>query len=339
MNIQDSNNSLAQLDTKTYGNLTDDLFDFFNTPYEADTKPVSPVITSIVLCGLGILANSLSIFAILYLHNKLSTHLKLIINLCVSDALIVVPTLVSKIIYMTETSTFCSAVAERLIIDLALLATLLNLLMIAVDHYFAILRPLLYRRKMTNFRGNFFIIGIWVTSLFGIALEILAGVVVKNKNDSLCGAIAFDEYDSEICIVGFIFVVLLVVIVIYTRIYIRVVKLISTHERRRYHHYDSGSFKALVTTSLFVGTFVLFWTPIGIFNVYSYMQTESYILKNLQKNTLIGDILFLILQLNTIADPIIYALRLPPVQRGCKALVEKRILVRKEKSTSEMAYL
>ncbi|XP_060585954.1 adrenocorticotropic hormone receptor-like [Ruditapes philippinarum] len=313
-------NSMHEQDRNSSGQSTANWYDLYYEEYNEldNTYTVTSVdVISIVLCILGIVANIVSINMVIRLHQKLSTHLKLIISLCCSDCLILIPTFLSKVFLMTHEINLCFNVAVRLVTDLALLATLLNLLAIAADHYLAILRPLMYKKQMTNIRGMIAVLVIWFVSVLAIAVEIIMGIAHQREMEPLCEAIAYDKVNSELGIVIFIFIVLLVIFVIYGRIYICVVRNRSIHSETRHRQKETSNIKALVTTSLFVLTFVFFWTPIGIFNVYLYNKDNMYILNNLEKIEQIGDILYVILLLNAIADPIIYTFRLPQIQRKC----------------------
>ena len=274
-------------------------------------------VVSFPLSILGALINILSICAVSKVHKKLSTHLNLIISLCLSDCLILATSVLKSILLIAQRVNICFNVAARLLTDLALIATLLNLLAIAVDHYLAILKPFFYKKEMTNIRGICVVMAIWILSVITISVEIVMGKINQQEMEPVCQAIAFDKANSEFGIVTFIFVVLFVIIMIYIRIYICIVRNRSAHSNRRHRQKDSGNFKALVTTSLFVLTFVLFWVPIGIFNAYIYTKGEEYSIENFENIVLIAEILRLILLLNAIADPVIYTIRLPQVHRRC----------------------
>ena len=290
---------------------------YFDQNQEDEDTLSSRDVLSIILSILGIFANIFSIFIINRIHMRLTTHLKLIISLCVSDCLILIPSLLKTFVIMTHGINVCFNVAARLMTDLALLASLLNLLAIAIDHYLAILKPLFYKKSMTHIRGICVVLVIWVASMLAISVEIIVGMIHKKETGTLCVAIAYDEINSEVGIVSFIFVVLFVIFVIYARVYVCVHRNRETHSRIRHRQRDTSNIKALVTTSLFVLTFVLFWTPVGIFHVYVYNVDENYIKENLDDIIQAGEIVNVVLLLNTITDPIIYTFRLPQVHRRC----------------------
>ncbi|XP_060570976.1 neuropeptides B/W receptor type 2-like [Ruditapes philippinarum] len=315
-------NSMHDQDTNSSGYTTEDWYDLYYDEYnELDSMyTVTPVdVIFIVLCILGIIANIVSIGMVIRSHQKLSTHLKLIISLCCSDSLILIPTFLSKVFFMTHVINVCINVTVRLVTDLALLATLLNLLAIAVDHYLVMLRPFMHKKQMTRACANgvFAVLAIWFGSVLAIAVEIIMGLVHQREMEPLCEAIAYDKTNSELVIVAIIFIVLFVIFVIYARIFIWVVRNRSIHSRTMHQQKYTSNIKALVTTFLFVLTFVFFWTPIGIFNVYIYNKDIMYILNNLEDIEQIGDILYVILLLNAIADPIIYTFSQPQIRKKC----------------------
>ncbi|XP_053381853.1 melanocortin receptor 5-like [Mercenaria mercenaria] len=274
---------------------------------------------------LGLLANSFTIQAILNIpkHHR-SAHLKFVISLACSDILILVAIFCGDIIYIfSSLHSDCSRLLKTLMLDVPLLATLLNLLAMALDHYLASFRQLHYPHLMTRSRGNYVICCIWMFSVASVLTEFVIGIDLSaNTFGSFCMAIAYDSYNIEQFIVGTIFVVLLFIILIYIRMYIHVRRSLPGRPRHK-RQSVSPSLKTLVTTMLFIGTFLLFWAPEGVFQIYMYLRTktdEKFIHEHLDDITHVSDILFLILQLNSLADPIIYAIRLPKVQQGLKRL-------------------
>ncbi|XP_060601446.1 histamine H2 receptor-like [Ruditapes philippinarum] len=290
---------------------------------EIFTNPIE--VTSFIICVLGLIANCLSIIATIHIPHGQSTHSKLIISLGVSDSLILIAILLHNLMYIFTSWDACTKLTKRLILDTALLATLINLFVMAIDHNLAIMKPLHYRRFMSKFRGNCLIIFIWVFSLIMGLTEVIVGLVTKGQmKQPFCIVVSNDEFDIELIIIGVIFFVLLAIVVIYVRIYTLVKQLMNRD--RMMHQDEMHSYKAIVTTLLIIGTFTLFWAPDGIFQVYMYIKLKTdrfYVYMNVKRFTTINDILFLLLQFNSLADPLIYAIRLREVQRGYKVVFYK----------------
>ncbi|XP_045189542.2 adrenocorticotropic hormone receptor-like [Mercenaria mercenaria] len=276
-------------------------------------------LVSFTLSILGIIANVTAIFATVKVPNYKTTHSKLIVSLCVSDGLVLIA-IPLKYILDTFSDLFgdCKNLYKP-ILYIALIATQINLLAMALDHYIAIMRPLHHRRLMSNFRGNFIVMIIWVFSITAGLLEFIIGLLMKAESGdtkSVCTIILIDQYDLEIFIIGFIFVVLFIIVIIYTRIYMQLKSHVLVGIPRK------QTSKALVTTVLLIGTFTLCWAPMGIFQIYMnflYKTDVFYLIDHLEALLLVNRILLIILQLNSLIDPLIYAIRLPQVRTGCHA--------------------
>ena len=280
--------------------------DIFSEPIESIT---------ISVCLLGIIANGASIIAVVKMRKKMTTHLKLIISLCMSDALILLAYLSLYAAYIFTNWHYCTKAVVRLTGDIAILATLLNLFVMALDHYGAIIKPLLYKQKMTNIKGNCAVLIVWFISILGGLTEVFTAI---GQGGSICFAIIDGNFYIEMFIIGFIFFVLTAICFLYGRIYCRIKEAMPLRERAS-HHSEAGSLKALMTTALFVGTFILLWTPFALFSIYMYTDNVNTI-QDIDAIFLINNILFLFLLLNACFDPIIYAVRLPTVKRGLLSL-------------------
>ncbi|XP_060566957.1 adrenocorticotropic hormone receptor-like [Ruditapes philippinarum] len=280
------------------------------------TDPIEAL--TVIVCVVGIIANVASILAVVKMRQKMTTHLKLIMSLCLSDALISLGNFSFYFTYIFFNKHDCISTVVRLTSDIAIFTTLLNLLAMALDHYGAIIKPLRYRQKMTFCKGNCAVIMVWLVSLFIGLPEVVFAI---GQGGSICTVIAEGNHHIELAIILFIFIVLFAICLLYGRIYSRIKRAMPRRERAR-HHSDSGSVKALMTTGLFVGTFILFWTPFALYTVFMYIKNRNdrmYIVLNIDKVTQILNILYLILLLNAVFDPFIYAIRLPKVKQRFQA--------------------
>lgn len=298
-------------------NSTDEMFsDIYQTWIET---------ISSVLCILGLIANALSITATVHIPHRRTMHFKLIISLGISDSVLLAAIFLYNMINVCYIADECAALFAKLMLDVAMLATLINLLLMAVDHYLVITKPLNYGRFMTNYNGTVLILGIWAVSIAFTLLELIVALATMSETpETFCEQVIYDDFELEFAIVVFIFVVLFGISLIYTRIYILVKSIIT--QDRILHQYEMHNCKAIVTTLLIIGTFVLFWTPHGIYLIYLEVmihKDKKFVIDQFQQFLTINATLFLILQLNCLADPLIYAFRLRYVQEGYSAVFYK----------------
>ena len=119
-------------------------------------------VVKIVICILGLIGNILSIIATVNVpREKWSTYNKLIINLAVSDILIVCSVFVYIILTFTAVYHPFTEVFHQMFLNIALTSTLFNLVLMAIDHYFAIIYALYYDRVFSDLRVNCVIICLW----------------------------------------------------------------------------------------------------------------------------------------------------------------------------------
>lgn len=278
-------------------------------------------LVSFILSILGLTANGTAILATARVPNGNSkTHSKLIINLCVSDGLVLIAIPLKYIFDMfSEIFKECK-ILYKPVLYIALIATQINLLAMALDHYLAIMRPLHHRQLLSNFRGCWIVIGIWAFSITAGLMEFIVGLMraESGNNKSICTTIQIDEYDLEIFIIGFIFVLLIIIVVIYTKIYVRLKEHAMIGIPRQ------QTTKALVTTVLLIGSFTLSWAPIGIYQIYINVllkTNDPYLTDHIMEFILVDKILLIVLQMNSLIDPLIYAIRLPQVRTGCQTVL------------------
>ena len=288
-------------------------------------------IVLIVLSFVGLVANLLSVVATLHIPHGQTTHSKLIINLAVSDICIILSVflnVVEKVTSPLHLSTNCVEVANQAFLDFALLAILMNLLAMGIDHYIAILKPMQYHQIMSNFRGNMIIVLIWIISLFGGFLDIIVGGFKETKSDKsdeeFCSKVYRDDFQAMLIIFGLVLLELLVLGYIYLRIFCEVQRLLK---RGATLHQDyMHNKKAIITTLLIIGTFMVCLVPNSLFQliVYILIHTDREALMNsLHAILFIHNALWVLMLSNSICDPIIYALRLQDVQRGYKRMLSK----------------
>ena len=301
---------------------------------EIFSEPVNIII--IVLSLLGLVANLSSIVATLHIPNRQTTHSKLIISLSIADictSLSVFLHVIGKVtepLHMTE---FCVEEANQGFLNFALLASLINLLLMGIDHYIAIMKPLHNHLIMSTLNANIIVLSIWIISTIGGFLDIIIGAILNTgKDGDLCLQAYTDHFDAQIFVLGLVLLEMVALIYIYFRIFLKI-KARQLHtlqqdtQRPRRRTADGlHNKKAIVTTILIVGTFMACWIPNSIFQITMLVLLHKHpeiFLNLLDHYLLIHNILWIMMLSNSLLDPFIYALRLPAVQQGYKCVLRK----------------
>ena len=277
-----------------------------------------------VICSLGLIMNILNIAAILNAPEKVTAHPKLVISLAVSDMCVVMPELLKGIISILPyvMSYFCFFIVVFYYIEPGvILVSLLNLLMLGIDHYIAIFKPLHYNRIVSKHRITLCIVLIWIFGFVASVSETIPDTVYYFTNNesrntfSFCDHMLFD-YSPRFPYV-LVIMELIVLIILYTRIYVAYKKHVT--RRQLFSPDEQHNNKAIVTTLLIIVTFMIGWCPFSIMQIV-YMTLHS------------GEPIYLwfithtfksFIFLNSSCDALIYALRLDVVKQGYKVMLVK----------------
>jgi len=288
-------------------------------------------IISFILAALGILANTISILSLLQLQQR-RLYLKLLLSLALSDALINVTILGQNFLYVVLDHGSGQLIRSALV-GTALILTLLNLMALALDQYAAIVTPFQYTRVMTTARANIVICLIWLISILCGISDFIVGVWSEHPN--YWHGTASDEYDLAMLLIGFTFLVLPFLLCVYLRIYCIVRRLL--HDSVFMYQYRGHHSKTFITTFLIIISFAICWLPLSLFKISVLIMMQNS--NKLDTNTLfyVHECLFILYQVNTLIDPILYAVRLQEVQNGYKRLRSK-ILCHGQHSTNEADY-
>jgi len=334
-------NSDLELDLEVLNNingslLSNSLWPFlqpYNWREDAHRQLLQPeYIIMLVLCLVALVTNVLSIVAICNVKRFLTTHMKLIMNLAVSDILIVfsIFILIMNKVYnqplpigitrpedrMSKACFFATVNSVNIV---AFLITLLNLFAMAVDHYIAIMMPLHYARLLSKRRGNTLLLVLWILASMGGFSNFLVGLIGYRDHSlfNYCEYIMYDGYHAEMLIFVVTIVCLFTIVVIYTRLYFEVKKLQALAQL--IPNYSFHNNKAMITTLLIIGIFSLCWLPNSIFQITLIIQIQmdkDIVYQLFSKFLQASKYLHILPLVNCIADPIIYAVRLEVVQQG-----------------------
>lgn len=284
----------------------------------------------------GICANFLSMIATANIPHGLTVHTKLIISLAISDILIcgsVIMHVVSKIffpklipkLYSKEErmTSSCMNVFVLSLNTMAHLISLLNLVAMAIDHYIAIMKPLHRQNILSRKKGNIIIIILWLLALIGGFSNFLSGLGSYDSNSkrTYCEYITRNKYHSEYLVFSITFISLFMIVYIYVVICIEIKKLqVRTPGSKKSTMRNK---KAMITTLIIIGTFIVCYLPTMLFQIIMIIQVHIDVnkVKTLFSVLLkVNKYLYVLLLLNCLLDPIIYAVRLKEVQHGYRKL-------------------
>ncbi|XP_070212595.1 adrenocorticotropic hormone receptor-like [Littorina saxatilis] len=301
------------------------------------SQPVAVI--SLTLCLLSLLANFLSILATLLGPNGLVTHLKLVVSLGLSDMLLSFSTVsdtLNRIFNASPTMSTppdqrlafaCASTFHFALRTMAIVISLLNLLVMALDHYVAIMNPLHYPTRLSRTTGNVIICCIWLVAFVTGCSVFFADVEEFHKvsrHFNYCEYVQYSDYQSEYLVFTVAFISFIVITYTYGRIYVEV--------RRTYRNGSTNPMdyvrnrKALLTTLLIIGTFVFCWLPTCLFQIALVIQVhvDKVVVKRMYVAFLRANrYLNALLLLNSLCDPIIYAFRLRDVQLGYRKLFQR----------------
>ena len=264
----------------------------------------SSTVVAVILGIMALFGNITSLLALTQISRRLSSYIYIIISLALSDIVITVTMMLSivhKIIHPAYYPGFgpenarltsrCMFVCIKAVNTMALTSTLLNALAMALDHYVAILRPMHHQIILTKRRIALMITGLWMLSaLIGFS-DYFSGLYnysdYSNKYN-YCEYIYLTKYQEEYPVFGIAIICLLVMIYVYTKIYITV----RRHQRSEFRQMHKNK-KAMITTVLLLGSFVLCWLPICLFQItmsiltqtnFNYVETRAANLRKLDQH-------------------------------------------------------
>lgn len=148
-------------------------------------------IVLIIISIVALLWNVLSIAAISNIPRNIprreKAHYKITISLSIAGIVIIISVfahLIQRIADTLDMKNDCVVLLERGVLDLGILASLLNLLVMGIDRYIAIMKPLRHLCLMSKERTKIIITILWAISPLGLLLEIIIGAILNSISSS-----------------------------------------------------------------------------------------------------------------------------------------------------------
>ena len=279
------------------------------------------------ICSLGLIMNILNIIAISNAPSQLSQHSRLVISLAISDMCIVLPHLVWPLVLKYYDRYRCfHSIVNCYFEPGVTLVSLLNLLALGIDHLIAIVKPLHYNRIISKRRITVSIALIWIVSFFTVVTETLPEIVSYCGNNEQAPSFCLHMRERYAPRIPYFLVIpeLFILITLYGRMYAAYKQFIARQQLFRPD--DQHNNKAIVTTLLIIGTFMVGWVPYSLVNILqsSFSDTSFYAYILHYRYLWFIDIMCkLLICLNSVCDALIYAFRLGVVRQGYKAIFRK----------------
>ena len=260
----------------------------------------------------GILSNILAIAALKVAIKELRPVHRFLINLSITDILLCSSTVGITGFYIWQCNDTMYIVNA---ICLFLFSTCMtgqagSLLILALDHYFAIVYPLRYQ-CILNKKRCYSMIGIlWI----GVICFQIPYTVCSFSKPPSTYAYDFDNYCEVegIVIAAYLVICFLGMLVIYVRVLLEIQGMKSTNMSST--HRPGQSKKAIKTTLLLLGTYFLCIGPQWVATLAVPSDAQK-----LRSRT--NAILLCILLMNCVCDPLIYSLRMRDVKQGYDKLI------------------
>lgn len=328
MNIfgKDKDSDAAIMNLSLNGNISDEP-QYVVGPFQEAPPLSSASIAAIVLGILGILANVSTLIAISRIRISLTANLRLIVSLCSSDMLVSASILL-KLTHKQHQHQLVPIVAIcmnhifRAIRMTSHIVSLLNLVGLALDHYFAITKPLKYPVLMRKKHANLMIVSFWIFS----ALCGFSDFIIPSRYFSFCKTEAISNYceavhcsvyNEEYIMFTVAFISCALMIALYAIIFVQITRYQAFQQMFRQNMKRNR--RGLITTFVIVATFMVTWLPYCLFDVIVIVsnrtQPQHYIYYFRLSRHLEWHFYNLLL-LNSLLDPIIYAIRMREVQNG-----------------------
>ncbi|XP_062857136.1 trace amine-associated receptor 13c-like [Trichomycterus rosablanca] len=274
----------------------------------------------VVLLTLG--GNLLVIISVFHFKKLHTPTNMLVLSLAISDFLIGALVMPQLLIWTIES---CWIIGQRFCISFSLSTTFLtsisiyNVVLIAVDRYFALSNPFLYMNKVSVMRINVVIVINWcVLMVYSFVLLYFNGNVTNwTKCPETC-LIIMNEVWSVIDLVLMFISPCSVIIILYSGVFViakkhaTAIRELSKQTRSQTHTESMKSErKAAKVLGILVSVFMACLLP---YFIYSFVGEAQYVQKSI-----------IIIYLNSTINPVIYALFYPWFRRCIKIIITLQI--------------
>jgi hypothetical protein len=263
-------------------------------------------IIACILSGCGVIFNTIIIFILLSIKGSLKTHLKFLLSLSICDLLtgVLHVALYFKpyvCFWNIKESVKLNFKPDTLVLVLSSFylivqfATLGTMMLLSADLLIKVRYPLTYCQLLSKGKGNALTVCLWLMAFIPVGYLVVIVQIEKNSNSFVINVLNIGNVFQLLSILFFV-VILTFSIVSYCTI--------RSFVRRQPSSQDDTSRKAAVTFLALLSTYFVCLLPV----LWADAFYDPY------RMVLVKILLQILYVLNTIFDPIIYALRIPEVQ-------------------------
>ncbi|XP_067140297.1 adrenocorticotropic hormone receptor-like [Centruroides vittatus] len=286
-------------------------------------------------CLLAAFLNILILLSAHWVRRSLSPTLYFSLSLALTDAYnsiilgtgLIINSLLPIVysVYFMGSFYRCSALILEAFRMTGLMVSVLHLLALAVNHYIGILRPLHYAATVTRRGAGITIIIMWIVPVvfFFIYFSSVPGQGFLSLRCQNMDFLIYRTFHLTVSLLFFFPLILL------SFIYVHIYLVVRQHQRgllsfpsaRQFHK----NVKAIITTLLILGTYLLGWIP-AVFTFVLICKDCVIPFHTVSKDILLGAAIFsnAMIVLKCLINPIIYAARMPEIKEALKVMFNTR---------------
>lgn len=301
---------------------------------------------ALIIAAIGLTANVITMLAILHIRGPMTVNRRMITSLVTGDIFVCI----SVIIYASSDgnsgpnysienyASICLFIVAEALLMASHVISLFNLLCLAFDHYMAINNAMIYPQFVTRRRATVVIVTVWIVSyLCGFSRFLVPTATYKFCliTAAYCNSVSCSTYETKYLLYPLVLICFVTMFVLYIKIFAT----IYWHQQKsgRHKRYMKKNIKGVVTTMVILGSFLVCWLPYCLLEVWATLQIvvdHDAIMTKFITIMNIDYYLYVLLLFHCLCDPIIYAVRMPDVQRGYRRLFHRKVLTRKQSEQS-----